>query len=611
MTWFPKPDVRIFAPSPLFAGSRATIDIEITCDDDTRVTYVDATLSGRQGWSVGGGNQRVSHSAVNPHLEARLVGRGVLPKGQTNLQATFELPSWVPPSHSLMPAYAYVELKFHVSIPWWPDGRYRFVLPVRQRPPAVVARSPGAFKSAANKEGAPRLEVSLASTRLVAGEVAVGSVALYHVDDRSAREVSLVFEPMLRLVGRGRERWRQGQGFSYAVTVPAGGAGTSVPFRIQLPPSTTPSFRSVTHELSWQLYARSGSLFSSKVELAVPLEIVDQAAIATTERLAAAPRLADERVAIVLERFAETHGWHAEDDARTGGVAVARDTGHGHLHVTYDYRGEDGTFLVSRVSTSSLGLGLEVTPSSSLRHVFFHDIEVDIAAWDRANLVRARSEQQALPALKAVVPVMMGCDALGSLAKWTDHEVELERRIQSVEVADLTVIAQQLTRLAYELDRARALVAPPSGVQVDIPAWRELAKGWRGSLALGDLSIDGTLDGVLPVHVSMRFDEQGTPIAIQASVGHPDHVSEAVRQVSLALARPSDEALACDRAELQTLLAAWPSDIVQLHVEDGVASAAWQWPLGKAHADATRVRELVTALRTVLGALSPDTGPYR
>ncbi len=39
------------------------------------------------------------------------------------------------------------------------------------------------------------------------------------------------------------------------------------------------------------------------------------------------------------------------------------------LHIAYDYRGEHGTFLMVGVRHPSLGLGLHVTPSGTMRHL--------------------------------------------------------------------------------------------------------------------------------------------------------------------------------------------------------------------------------------------------
>src|SRR5262249_33540648 len=128
--------------------------------------------------------------------------------------------------------------------------------------------------------------------------------------------------------------------------IPAAAAGTSVPFQFQLPKTITPSFSTITHELKWWLVAKTGSFFGTKLDVAVPLEIFDASAAASTQRLRAAPILSDERVTRTFESFALGSGWSRTEDA--DGLALERDR----QHIAYDYRGKEGTFLVSRITHS-------------------------------------------------------------------------------------------------------------------------------------------------------------------------------------------------------------------------------------------------------------------
>src|SRR5207248_2750919 len=139
------------------------------------------------------------------------------------------VPAIAPPSHALAPAYARLVINVHVSIPWWPDGRYQFIVQTRIRPPQWVVRSPTAITSRA-KPGEPRLEIGLASSRLIAGEALVGSCALFHMDDQEPRDIAISFLPRLALRDRFRDREQFGMSFTVTVTLPAGSAGTSVPF---------------------------------------------------------------------------------------------------------------------------------------------------------------------------------------------------------------------------------------------------------------------------------------------------------------------------------------------------------------------------------------------
>jgi hypothetical protein len=603
------PDVQVFAPTTWFVGQNAVIEIEVHAKEETKVDFIDVRGTGQQGWAIGAGENRVVQRANFPELMARVREAGVLPAGKSRYAARFQLPPGCAPSHDLDPAWARFEVFVHVSIPWWIDGRYRFHVPVRVPPPARVERTPYAVRSTATTSpaGKPRLELSLASTRLIVGETLVGSCAVFHVDDRKPRELDVMLVPMMKLHRGSRVRDRRAATYNIAIALPAGSAGTNIPFQFRLPDTMTPSFKTVTHELSWWLVARYGSFFGGKEEVSVPLDVVDASAAASTARLHVAPHLADERVTAAFSRFATANGWAPGQGEDTPYIERAHEGST--LGIGYSYRGKDGTYLVARLAHPRLGIGLAVTPSSSLRHVFFRDIEVNIAAWDRAHLVAARSQEQAVPFLEKSVPAALAAiKAIGPLLRWDDDALVLERPIISVEEAELAQIAAALVQLASSIAGIRDAIPTPPGVTVDVAALQGLAKRWRGRFTRGDLSLEGMLDNVA-IDVGMQWDEDGKPFCLRASVGNPDDASEEARRTSLSMPRPAADALAANTPEhLVVPLTSWPDDFRDLHVHDGVVSASY---VCGATVDAARVRALVEALRAVLAVLEPGASPYR
>jgi hypothetical protein len=288
-----------------------------------------------------------------------------------------------------------------------------------------------------------------------------------------------------------------------------------------------------THSLEWWLVARTGSFFGPKLDVAAPLQIVDASAAAKAAKLTSAPRTGDERVATEFAQLAARRGWRgsepdpaeAEDDALAGQFGIERELDGCRLRIAYSYRAEDGTFVVSRIEHPSLGLGLSVTPSSALRHVFFQDIEVDIAAWDRAHLVAARSEDQAVPVLRAIVPTLHHRGAsLGALVQWTDDALVCELPVSAVDGDLLERVASALEELAPVIARAQRAVAPPPGLTVDAAAWRALARELDGEIAMGDLSIEGTFQGA-PVELGLVWDAEARPTAFRVAVGDPEAAS--------------------------------------------------------------------------------------
>lgn len=601
------PDVQILLPRAVFVGEPCRVEIVVEAREALDIEYIDASIVGEQGWSVSSGKHRVREHHEFPRLFLRLMEAGTLPAGTTRLAAGFDLPEPTPPSHDLRPAWATLELRVRIAIPWWPDGRYRFTLPVRKRPPANIEHRPFAARSTRSSADAdaPRLELSLASSTLIAGETIVGSFAVYHVDDRKPRKLELTLVPHLELYG-ARTRQRMADAIGATFTLPAGSAGTDIRFRFDLPATTPPTFTTYTHSLRWVLMARSGSFFGGRVGLALPVTIVDAAAAESAPQPAEAPRLAERRVEDLFERFATVHGWQRStgDD---GALAIEHTLADAALRIAHAYRGERGTFVVSTIEYPSLGLDVVATPSSPLRHLFFEDVEVDIAEWDRKHHVVARNAAQAIPFLRKLVPTLQQVDPLGALVRLHDDAVVFERAIAALDDAQLASIAATLELAAHAIASAADEIPPPPEVTVDLDAWRSLARSLDGRLGTGDLSIDGTLDG-LPVALGLEWRD-GAPRGVRASVGAPGHAGDEVRALSFVLAVPAADVLAQPAAEpLIGQLVAWPRDVGELRVHDGVASALLAMP---AALDTERVRTLVEELRIVLAALAPARSPYR
>jgi hypothetical protein len=610
-----QPDVIVRTPTAVYVGERTMIEVVVEAAKETKVEFIDVKIRGVQGWERGSGDSSYGQTATFPTLAKRVADEGVLTVGTHTYSVAFTLPPGTAPSHRIRPATANLYVDIHVSIPWWPDGKYSFTLPAHLPPAATAQRTPVHVRVPFEVAGdEPRLEVALASTTLVAGETMVGSCAVFHLPDDKPRELDVSFEPSLTLRAGGRHHEMWGEGYRTTLTLPAGTAGTAVPIRVGLPASITPSFAAVTHDVKWFVRLKIGSLFTTKLEARIPILLLDRRAAATLPALTTAPRLADERVLTVFQSYVQSTMQTATPmtlvaDERAAfpdeQPSVTRVVGDGEVRVGYAYRGTDGTFLVARVTYAPLGLGLSIRPSSALRSLLTADIEVGVAEWDRVHRVDARDAAQALPFLSPLVPT----PPIGDLVRWTDDEIVFERAIAAVSVADLTDTVGRLARLAQALQTARAKIVPPKGLTVDLDAWHGLAKRLDSTLCAGDLSINGALD-TIPVALGLVFDERHQPYVMRVAVGDTKLASERAREVTVSVARPSTATAGGGTSErIASILTSWSPDIVHLELAQGVASASL--PVGSGGADAARVRELIRALQGLLAALDENAGPYR
>ena len=611
-----RPEVSVFEPVLTVAGGTCVAVFDVRASADTPVEFIDVRLRGRQGWGVGSGKSRREHAVLYPELVQRVMGAGALTGGASlRFTASFVMPADLPPTHERHPAYARLEVRVHVSLPWRLDRRHEVAFAVRLPPTHMrrigrIARSTPASAPA----GEPRIDLGVTSTELAAGEVLTGTVAVFHVDDRRAREVELVLIPTLTLRKGARTLVRRAEALAFTLTLPAGSAGQSVPFAFPIPPTVTPSFSTCTHDLAWALSASTGSLFSGgKLTSALPLLLTDAASSALAPPLPPPPALGEARAAAVFGAFATRRGWQVTAPAPTERTTqIVREVAGCVVRIAHVYRGEAGSFLVATVAHPWLGLGLSIGPSSRARHLFFRDIEVDIAAWDRAHYVVARSEGQALPLLRVVVPALMRAGGLGPLVRWTDDELVHEQPTDDATEDHLAAAAADLAALAEAITGALPTISPPIDLVIDVEAWRALARSVTGSLALGDLTVVGRLD-TLPVSIGLERSEAGVPTAIHVEVGAPDLAGAEVRASAFMLHRPNSDVLATEATEsLVELLTRWPDDVRDLQVTQGVASARLVLPAVEEPAvDAARVRDLAGGLRAVLRALGTATGPYR
>jgi hypothetical protein len=209
--------------------------------------------------------------------------------------------------------------------------------------------------------------------------------------------------------------------------------------------------------------------------------------------------------------------------------------------------------------------------------------------------------------IRAFLQPLVHMKQLRHVTRWDDHEVVVERSAAALTEEQLAVVFTELEDVAEELAAACARVQPPTGLTVNIDAWRELARRLDGELVVGDLSIEGRLDG-LPVECGLAFDDTGAPTVMNVGVGGPELASARLREVRFHVTQPHAQSAAVEPERAAALLATWPGDLFELDVEDGVAEACLAL---EAAVDPQRVLAAVRALRALLAACDDSAGPYR
>jgi hypothetical protein len=611
-----RPDIAVRLPAKIYAGDRVPIEIEIDASRDVKLEFLDARLTLVEGWYY---NQTVEkRERILGHW--RFMEAGVLPEGTRRFTHHCALPDDLAPSHEMSSAYVRLRFDIHASIPWWPDGHHGFLLPLHVRPRPAAQRVPVLVREPFSPRADDvRVELSLASSIVAAGEALTGSCALFHAD---TEEVEVAIEPRLQLFSRGQIFEHRGGGFATTLALP--GNGTTVPFSVRLPADITPSFVSTTHQLDWVMQVTVGSFWRKKRQLEIPLVILDAHAIDDLPPQTFVPQVADARVVAMFERVAQRVGVElvtALDDSGTlERPALVQARGDVTLHVGFTNRPKvaestqrPGSFVVGRIRYPRLGLQLRVHASSFMRELVATDIEVDDKGWDSSHRVAGRDPAQ----IRAFLQPLVRMNQLRQVTRWDDQELVVERSAAALTEEQLAALFTELEAAAEELQSARAQVRPPSGLTIDLDAWRELARRLDGLLVVGDLSIEGRLDG-LPCECWLAFDDAGAPLVMNLEVGDPERASAALKEVRFQVTAPRKQASAIElvgaegrtttRERVAALLATWPDDVIELDVGGGVARACL--PIASA-VDAQRMLAAMRALRALLAACDESAGPYR
>jgi hypothetical protein len=611
----------------VFAGQHAELMITVDTADEIKTDGILAELSGSQGWQIGSGKSQTGVTVPYPDKLGFALQRGeaVLEAGsRTEFRIAFDVPALTPPTHHFMPAFATFELFVHISIPWRIDVRQRFTIDVHRSAPADIPRLAFAVRSNSQNAAAdaPRIEMGLPSRQFCAGEVLSGTVAVYHVDDDKDQTVDLSLTPLIDLYGSLRRTGIPSRGYTMSLQIPKGVSGRSVPFAMAIPKAITPTFETITHGLRWALTANLERGFMRK-DLAVeaPLLIHDASGAATARPLEAAPRLGDERMARMFAKYASEHGWRGADpnavdsdgdgtsEEIPGQFAIEQQLDDATLRIAYDYRGEHGTFLMAGIRHPALGLGLHVTPSGTMRHLMWRDIEVGISGWDRQHYVAARDEKQASPFLTQVVPSLVEADRVGTLHHWNDHGIWWEQPLPKLDEDLLANVAVQLGVVAQRIAQAMGQIKPPTDIVADMPGLTELAQRYKAYLCPGDLSLWSSPAGD-PVHTQLVRDAEGQAVNVTFSFGSEALASEALLEKKIELPHLGDVLGRDMPTELIEVMTGCKQHISQFSIDRGVARCTLALAPG-AHLDATMVREVVDTLRASLAAVVPSSGPYR
>lgn len=455
------------------------------------------------------------------HLGAVLHEAGVLAAGRTELPVRIPLPAWAPPSHRGRYGRIEYALRVNVSIPWWPDRRADYELRVVPHPVESPEVTPALYSSdpSGPRGNEPHAELSLASTWTRVGDLVSGALALHNVSHQryTRATVALVAEETAHL-GRRATPLELAR---YAIQLGLDDAreGEPIPFRFRVPDEAIPELpmapRPVGPSLvtvGWALEVQIGVGWGSGLTLRAPFRVLPRSSDPTDAPKLdrAPPTVGSTRLQAMWSAVGTTHGLVLEDDLLRGRI------GDTELTIRRDHRGRDGIYLVAEITHPPLHLDLAVEPASALRQMMGGDVTAGDVSWDRDHHVVARDAAQAQKVLQALLPWLKAV----RLRRLDDRGAVIEERDAGQVRERLDAFLATTRSFAQALERERATLPPPTGMEAALPEWRALARTLSGPLETARLFVRGTL-GTFDAEVRLAFDGRGRPLCTWLTVDTP------------------------------------------------------------------------------------------
>jgi hypothetical protein len=495
-----RPDVKVYLkPGVVGPGERIVAETVLTSKSETPIDFVEMRLRGVLRSAAGQGNYRQLYEAQLFDSQWRSKPE-TLTEGEHRFKVGFDIKPDAAPSYQGADASIVYELGVHVSIPWWPDRRKTFVVPVKM-PPITPGPHPLSAVYATSTEGprgdAPFMEVALDATDIALGDVVTGRISVANLRGTAVRGIDLAFVEMETVTlpfAAARERGR----FALRVFDGSPKEGEPIPFRVRVPERAMPSFIAGPIRVATHLEVRAVLAWVSDIVVRAPLAIAPaKRADRDVGRVAPVGR---ERMLAVWQAEAGRHGFvvDAEGDGMHGMLGPVR------VRITSEHR--DGDYwLVAELTGPSVGLDLDVTEKSWRDALAIGVVKTGIERIDKRFTVHAREHAQAKPFVDVFLPPLVAFEE----AKAGDAITQLASRgsVHSTERVDSFV--REVLAVADALEAARALVGPPALLAVDVPAWRAFAESISGRLELGRMWIHDGRIGMDAVSLGCTWDREG------------------------------------------------------------------------------------------------------
>lgn len=593
-----RPRLKLFLSGEPWGGGRLLVHLEVLARTETPIDWIDLVLRGteRRAYTVTAAADPIAQwaSVDLVGLLHRLPAR-TLARGKHEQKVAFDLPAALPPTFRSPVTRIEYALDVHVNIPWWPDRRVTYAIPVRLRPQVLAPPEP--VRAASDPGHGPELvvELSLEDRSVTAGTPFAGAVSVQNLRGRSVRRVDLSLVALDRAHHGGRI---DVEALRTTATIFEGtpGDGASLPFSVVFPADLAPSFQGRLVSLHHALELRVVVAWHDDFVVRLPVVVVPAGSAASAPRqgVRRVPPVGSERRALVWAELAQGGlDFDAEAERLYGAVGGVR------LQIGAEQRGGQGLWTVASLRWPALGIDLRAA------NRVWHDalrpaVELaDFSVRDKLT-VRGREPTQTAAFFDrlGVAPLPFdevtfdddGCVVASPGGSFTPDEAR-------------QFVVRALT-LCRAVDAARGAVPPPAAMAAHLPAWRAFAARAEGVLHTGEPRIvEASLEGA-PIEVVTLWERAelvATELATvrRAPLGDDDADAPA----------PDPAALQAVPARVRAVLDPVVARGGSLQADAARLAVRAPGPLGDPETAVPILRALAEWARAL--DATPERGPYR
>ncbi|MFO7566609.1 MAG: hypothetical protein R6X02_28455 [Enhygromyxa sp.] len=587
-----RPKLRLLLERRLVAGRSAGFIIEVECPKPLPVEAISLTFLGHVVWFTTSQYGRHRHSSCFVEHAVELLEPSGAPReleaGTHRLETRLRLPAKVPSSWEGDRLAVEYSVVVHVDIPWWPDARVEFSVPLVAAPVPGELEQEGAIVFASHVGGPPAkgpyLELSLGRRSVEPGTPMQISAALGNVDRNRYRKLDVaIVAQESHPTGLGGTythehvfgRWTVGLDHHAGELQP-------IPFNLDLPRTLAPGFSLHECKLEWLMQVEADVAWGVDPKLRFPITVRPSARAGKRE-IAAPLAVGSERLRLIWSAVAKATGLEYLEGSLHGL--------HGSVAVELHRSQREGeACVIGTLEFPPLGVGLR---SEQLRRGLLGGIETVLVTRD--------------PEQTTVVTAALGerlASGPAELIAADDASLRFALPGAGLELDSLRELVDFLLELAGLLEGVPPALPAPAVVRDQLDAWRDAARQLNGSLRLSDLQLGFARDGQALTLLNVYADEgelRSTELHLDPGVTIPSrHHLTWTGDFSLPI---TDLGL----AELITAPSWSPGNPVALQIEAQRVRLFFPAPLPDPLLERPRIDALLALGRKLRG----EQGPYR